>query len=153
MAVNNKNPHGRFYGLLSRIPGVDKEELIWQYSDMLTYSLTEFLKKKPGKYARMITDMQKIADSFTADKEKEELLQEKKIKKLRSAILVRLQKYGIDTTNWTEVNNFMRQPKIAGKTLGEMNLNELYELIPKLESILTKARIKKNHLNFLADNN
>lgn len=155
MAINynNKNPYARFYGLLSQIPGADKNELVWQYSDMLTYSLAKFLKEKPRKYAQMIEDMQQKVDSISYDKDKEKLLQEREIKKLRSAILVRLQKYGIDTSNWQEVNQFMLQPKISGKTLGEMNRDELYELIPKLESILKKSRILKNQLNFLADNN
>jgi hypothetical protein len=34
----------------------------------------------------------------------------------------------------------MRNPKIAGKTLGEMDTDEMDLLIPKLESILAKDK-------------
>jgi len=52
--------------------------------------------------------------------------------------LHRLQKHGIDTTDWSRVNAFMRQPRIAGKTLGEMNEDELKALTKKLMKILEK---------------
>jgi hypothetical protein len=154
MATKNKNQHARFYGLLAKMNGADKDDIVWQYSDMLTTSLSEFLSKKPQKYARMIVDLQQIVDSCPKnDTEKEKLVKDRELKKRRSAILVRLQRYGIDTTNWTEVNRFMRQPKIAGKTLGEMSIEEMNRLISKLESILTKTRAKTEQLNILAKNN
>ena len=63
-------------------------------------------------------------------------------KRLRSGILVRLQKYGVDTTDWQCVNRFLEQKKIAGKRLYEMTNDEMKELIPKLESMLKKQAEK-----------
>jgi hypothetical protein len=65
------------------------------------------------------------------------------IRRLRSAVLHRIQKYGVDTTDWSKVNAFMRQPRIAGKTLGEMTADELRAFIPKMQSILAKQAAKR----------
>lgn len=135
------NPHARFYSLINQMQGADKDDLVWSYSHKLTTSLSEFLEKRPADYQRMINDMQRIVDSFPADtKSKAAYIIERELKKRRSAILLRLQKMGIDTTDWKVVNKFMRNPKIAGKTLGEMDTDEMDLLIPKLESILAKDK-------------
>lgn len=60
------------------------------------------------------------------------------VKKLRSAVLKRLQQIGIDTTDWDAVNAYLRSPKIAGHALYELSGQELSNLIPKLESIKRK---------------
>ena len=62
----------------------------------------------------------------------------RELKRQRSAVLKRLQKLGIDTTRWDAVNCFLQNPRIAGKPLYELDSEELYALIPKLESILKK---------------
>lgn len=66
------------------------------------------------------------------------------VKQLRSAILNRLQRYGVDTTSWARVNQFLQQPRIAGKRLYEMSIDEMRSLIPKLEMILQKAEKAKD---------
>ena len=146
-----KTSFARFYVLLSQMPGVDKEDLVWQYSGLLTTSLREFYDRKPADYARMINDMEKAI--FGADRDQARVLKRAELKRLRSAVLHRLQKHGIDTTDWRRVNAFMRQPRIAGKTLGEMSSDELYALIPKLESILTKDAAKRNRDKHIAQLN
>lgn len=60
------------------------------------------------------------------------------IKKQRSAVLKRLQQIGVDTTRWDTVNAFLRNPRISGKPLYELDSEELSALIPKLESIKRK---------------
>ena len=60
----------------------------------------------------------------------------------RSAVLKRLQQIGVDTTDWSRVNGFLRQPRIAGKPLYELDSDELAALIPKLEAI--KQKMKEN---------
>ena len=50
--------HDKFFALLSGMPGADKEQLVWQYSGMLTTSLREFYATRPEEYKRMIADMQ-----------------------------------------------------------------------------------------------
>ena len=60
----------------------------------------------------------------------------------RSAVLKRMQQIGVDTTDWTQVNAFLRQPRIAGKNLYQLDSEELSALIPKLEAI--KKKLKEN---------
>ncbi|MPN45710.1 hypothetical protein SDC9_193280 [bioreactor metagenome] len=72
------------------------------------------------------------------------------LKRLRSAVLHRLQKHGIDTTDWNRVNAFMRQPRIAGKTLGEMSIEELKLFIPKMQAILSKDKAVRDEYERLA---
>lgn len=64
------------------------------------------------------------------------------LKRQRSAVLKRMQQIGVDTTDWNRVNAFLRQPRIAGKPLYELDGGELDALIPKLESI--KKKMKEN---------
>jgi len=131
-----KGTHDKFFALLRQIPGATKESIVWQYSNMLTTSLREFYDKRPEDYKRMIADLQikvnKISGHYNSDAE---------IKKLRSAVLHRLQKHGIDTTDWGRVNIFLQQPRIAGKMLFEMTATEMKSLISKLESILSKDAV------------
>jgi hypothetical protein len=63
---------------------------------------------------------------------------EREIKRLRSAILHRLQKHGVDTTDWKNVNFFMKRPQVAGKFLYEMSIEEMKMFIPKMHAILEK---------------
>ncbi len=63
---------------------------------------------------------------------------------LRSNILCILQKIGIYQNNnsWSRVNEYLLQPKIAGKLLFQMDDDELTALRIKLNSILSKQEIK-----------
>lgn len=149
---HNRSPFARFFALLSKLPHLDKDDLVWQYSHMLTTSLNELYSKRPDKYQAMIADMQAMVNELALpnsriwDAKPEQKGQSTaELKKYRSAILLRLQKHGIDTTNWDIVNRFMRQPRIAGKTLGEMSIAELKAFIPKIESILQKNSDKKQN--------
>jgi hypothetical protein len=138
-----KGIYARFFVLLHKMKGAEKEELVWQYSGMRTVSLHEFHDMDAEGYERMVEDMQKTVDSLEKDQERE-------TKRLRSSILFKLQKYGIDTTNWAEVNRFMKQPRIAGKALYEMSCDEMRELIMKMGSILNKEKKKDEEAMRLA---
>jgi hypothetical protein len=141
--VKKRNIHGRFYGAIARLPGANKEDIVWRYSYLLTTSLTEFLEKNPQGYWAMVADLEQKAP-FTKGEEQDRvvknLITERTIKQKRSAILHRLQKYGIDTTDWRKVNAFLEQPRIAGKRLYDMTIDEMQDLIKKLESILKKEK-------------
>ncbi len=135
-----RQSYDRFFSLLSMMPVGDKEELkeqlVWQYSNMLTTSLKEFAQSKPDDYKRMLADMQSEVDKCHPKQFKQ-----MEVKRLRSAILHRLQKYGVDTTNWAAVNRFLEQPRIAGKRLYNLTIDEMNALIPKLENILHKQMV------------
>lgn len=66
----------------------------------------------------------------------------KAMKRMRSAVLKRLQQIGIDTTDWDNVNAYLGSSRIAGKPLYELTYEELQALIPKLESIKRKQHGK-----------
>jgi hypothetical protein len=138
-----KGIYARFFVLLHKMKGAEKEELVWQYSGMRTVSLHEFHDMDAEGYERMVEDMQKTVEALEKDQERE-------TKRLRSSILFKLQKYGIDTTNWAEVNRFMKQPRIAGKALYEMSCDEMRELIMKMGSILNKEKKKDEEAMRLA---
>lgn len=150
--TTEKVSFARFYVLLVQMPGVDKEDLVWQYSGLLTTSLREFHERNPMGYARMVSDMQQTVNAMNKKAPKKPAIDEKtaELKRFRSAVLHRLQKHGIDTTNWSKVNSFMRQPRIAGKTLGEMSIDELKAFIPKMESILTKDKAIRDEYERMA---
>ena len=87
----------------------------------------------------MIADLQRLANSMEqTGPEKPQQTDLRTTKKLRSAILHRLQKHGVDTTQWANVNSFMENPRIAGKRLYDMSDDEMRAFIPKMESILAK---------------
>lgn len=135
--------HGQFFKLLQQLPQAKKEDIVFAYSNGITESLTEFSRDDPNGYNLMINELQKRVQ-MEIDRE---------TKRLRSAILTRLQKYGIDTTDWHEVNRFLEQKQIVGKRLYNLTHEEMRELIPKLESILRKNKEKREmalliaHLN------
>jgi hypothetical protein len=158
MKTTINNVHSRFYGLAAKIPHFSKEDMVWQYSAMLTDSLSEFYIKNRPAYYQMVSDMQKMVDSMkkssdSAYNENSRRETSPDIKKLRSGILHRLQRYGIDTTNWHKVNAFMEQPRIAGKRLYDMNATEMGEFIKKIESILAKDKKQKTEIERLAKSN
>ena len=70
-------------------------------------------------------------------------LDDKALKRQRSAVLLRLQKIGIDTTDWNRVNAFLEDIRIAGKPFYKLDYEELTGLIPKLEAILKKQTEKQ----------
>lgn len=56
----------------------------------------------------------------------------------RSAVLKRLQQMGIDTSDWSRVNAFLGDKRIAGAPLYKLTTEDLKRLIPKLEKICEK---------------
>jgi len=74
-------------------------------------------------------------------------------KKLRSSILKKLQLHGVDTTDWTCVNRFLENPRIAGKRLYSMDHQEMRDLIKKLGSILTKDADKRKKIESITQQN
>lgn len=128
----------KFWTLLAQMPGYDekykeviKEAWVLRFSDDKTESLTELYNRFPGRFKAMI---KALYENIRQD-------HEKAVKSARSAILHRLQLYGVNTADWNAVNTFMCRPQIAGKELYKMTLDELQALIPKLESILMKDAI------------
>lgn len=135
--------HGQFFKIIQQLPEAKKEEIVWAYSNGTTESLSEFLRDDPNGYTLMINELQKRVQ-MEIDRE---------TKRLRSAILKRLQEYGINTTDWHEVNRFLELPQIAGKRLYNMTHEDMHTLIPKMQSILSKNKQKTNKVKEIAQLN
>lgn len=135
--MTTKN-YAEFYALLNKLPGATsglKEDLVMQFTKGRTSSLREMM---PAEYKAMCASLRGTIDtgmderSFTDE-----------IKRRRSAALKRMQKIGIDTTNWANVDNFCLNPRIAGKRFARLSMDELAALIPKLENMLLKDEKKR----------
>lgn len=134
---------GEFHKLLGLMPYATKEDLVYRHSMQQTKSLRELFEKYPIGYNNMLREMRNIVESMVT----------KETRLLRSAILKRLTKYGIDTTDWNEVNRFLEQPRIAGKRLYDMSTPEMHAFIAKMESILQKDKEMRQIIQEIAINN
>lgn len=130
MSKTISNYH-RFYASLNRLQGGDredmKESLVSSFTDGRTTSLKEMTSKE---YDALCASL----EEHTGWKEQ--------LKKRRSLCLKLMQKAGIDTTDWARVNDFCRNPKIAGKVFAQLGHRDLDALQVKLRSIIRKGGLK-----------
>lgn len=126
----------RFYALAKNIPG-DREELkenlVRAFTNGRTISLRDMSLEE---YNRMCNSLQESQSSSSLTQKDFTAV----IKKKRSAVLTRMQKLGINTSDWAEVDEFCLDPRIAGKEFRKISLDELGKLIKKLESISSKPK-------------
>src|SRR3712207_5810946 len=112
--------YARFYTLLKRLPGADKEILVHQFTNGRTTHLHLMVRQE---YERMCNEMERVAGY---DARRAALRRE--LRKARSSVLHQFQLYGIDTTSWGRVNAFCLDPRIAGKKFRALSIDELKEL-------------------------
>lgn len=130
---SQKKNYGRFYRSLHEVAGTGetagemKAELVQQYTDGRTTSLREMT---PAEYSRCCSDLDALS-GYTV-----------RLKRSRSATLHLMQKLGVDTTDWTRVNAFCRDPRIAGKPFASLSIGEHYSLGRKLRSIAKSGGLK-----------
>ena len=121
----------RFYALLGRLYTVDrdeaKESLVWSFTDGRTTHLREMTRQE---YDAMCDSL----EERTGWKEQ--------LKKKRSLCLKLMQKAGIDTTDWQRINDFCRNPKIAGREFAQLGVKDLDALQVKLRAILGKGGLR-----------
>lgn len=128
MSVQN---YHRFYASLNRLPGGNtedmKETLVLSFTDGRTTSLKEMTQKE---YNAMCASL----EERTGWKEQ--------LRKKRSLCLKLMQKAGIDTTDWHRVNDFCRNPKIAGREFAQLGVKDLDALQVKLRAIMRKCGLR-----------
>ena len=115
--------------------GLSEEQrraMIYELTDGRTNSTKDLTYAAAQYLSGFLNGAAQMADNIGAELEK------KAMKRMRSAVLKRLQQIGIDTTDWDKVNAFLSSKKIAGKPLYNLGYDELQALIPKLESIKKK---------------
>ncbi|MBQ5582004.1 MAG: hypothetical protein IIU68_01465 [Bacteroidales bacterium] len=123
--------YARFWAIFGQQQHIDKDELVLQFTDGRTTHLSQM---KADEY-------NELCDALEGRYNK--TAYEQQIKKARSAVLLRVGRLGINTIdNWDEVNAFLLSPKIAGKLLYEMSVEEMKALVKKLEAILRNGGLK-----------
>ncbi|MDO4691727.1 MAG: hypothetical protein Q4A64_02515 [Porphyromonadaceae bacterium] len=125
--MDKQRNYARFYALIARMQGADKESIVLQYTNGRTTSLKEMTD---GEYRLMIIALGRRADGYD------------KLRSARSAALKQLQRYGIDTTNWAEVDRFCLKPRIAGKRFAQLGIPDLVGLTRKMRAIIDKGERK-----------
>lgn len=115
----------RFYALLAKLPGADKETLVYQFTGGRTSHLHLMTA---DEYRRML----RMMDGIVRPDRRERL------RRRRSMCLHLLQKIGVDTSDWARVNAYCMNPRIAGRPFSELSAEGLSELSVKLRMILKK---------------
>lgn len=125
--------YSTFYGLLNRLPTSDrdslKESIVLQFTGNRTSSLKEMTVTE---YNEACAAMKKMVPPTY----KEQVI--KIMKEKRSAALHQMQLYGINTADWTAVDNFCLDKRIAGKKFRDLDGQELDELQVKIRGIRRK---------------
>lgn len=129
--MRKKRNYARFYAI-ARAAGIDleasKDDLVLQYTDGRTDRLRDMTE---AEYNEMCDRLQGSGGGRGRNDRDE-------LRRRRSAVLRRLQRLGVDTTDWEAVNAFCSSARIAGKPFGRLSADELKALVPKLESMLRK---------------
>ncbi len=132
--------YARFYGILKQgykfatkeLGDEFKESVVSQFTDGRTTSLREMTRKEYDTMcARLEADIAHLLQGARNEK-----------RKRRSTCLRLMQKLGIDTTDWTRINAFCEDPRIAGRPFGRLSTDELEQLSVKLRSIQRKGGLK-----------
>lgn len=123
----------RFFASFNQLPySGDREEFKKQIVRQYTWNRTESLREMTVKeYTACCVGLEKLTGR------KDEL------KKKRSQCLRLMQTLGIDTTDWTRINYFCQDARIAGKPFARLTNEELDTLATKLRSIQRKGGLKQ----------
>lgn len=119
------------FAYLKKYPELSKEDIAHKYSGGRTTSLKELRQQE---YRVMVQGLQAMMQDQEA------------LRKARSIVLKLLQEYGIDTRDWTRINRFCADPRIAGKVFAKLRVEELKALSRKLRDILRKDKAKRKRL-------
>lgn len=120
---------GRFFSAFRKLtihgePEEVKRQFVSQYTGGRTESLKEMTWKEYTAMCVALEDMNGTRDE---------------LKRRRSIALKLMQELGVDTTDWAQINDFCRHPRIAGKEFGRLSIDDLIELATKLRTIKRKG--------------
>lgn len=126
--------YSRFYAIFNRLPyRGDREEFKKSVVLQYTWNRTEHLHEMTE---REYNDCCTALEKMLAPDARDVFIRERK--KWRSSALHQLQLYGVDTTDWNKVNEFCKQPRIAGKEFRDLDCEELEALTKKMRAIIRK---------------
>ncbi len=134
MQKETVNNYKRFYSAFNRLRIYgDREEtksaLVLQYTGGRTSSLKEVTA---AEYRALCIGIEGMLGN------RDEL------KRRRSIALKLMQELEVDTTDWAQINDFCRHPRISGKAFGLLSIEELMELATKLRTIKRTGWRRKN---------
>lgn len=129
----------RFYASFNKLPyDGDREDFKKSIVQQYTWNRTDSLREMTSKeYEACCAALEKLTGQ---DEWRQKLRDE--LRRRRSACLKLMQKLGIDTSDWARINDFCRNPRIAGKPFSQITSDELEELAVKLRSIQRKGGLK-----------
>lgn len=139
----DNNDLRRFYALL------DKAGMKAHKDDILSgYGVDSVKSLSQAELSELCTRLSHICAEKVISADKERRI-------WRSNVLTMLQKIGIyaDNQDWSRVNKFLMQPRISGKLLYELSIEELKALHRKLLAIYRKDQERKQKNDWLATNN
>ena len=123
--TKKKRSYFRFYAI-AKAKGIDldryKETLVLQFTDGRTSSLREMMSTEYEDMCECLQSGKMRGESIADHKER--------LRKARSAVLKRMQRLGIDTTDssFTPVNEFCMDLRIAGKPFGLLTASPKSEI-------------------------
>ena len=123
----------RFYASFNRLPcSGDQEDMKRDLVRQWTWNRTDSLREMTRtEYAACCEAIERL----TGRKDEQ--------KKKRSLCLKLMQKLGIDTTDWTRINAFCQDQRIAGKPFARLTNEELDALADKLRAIQRKGGLRE----------
>lgn len=127
--ANEITNFGRFYSAFHNLTihgelDEAKRQFVLQYTAGRTDSLQEMTRKE-------YTDLCIAIESMNGTRDE--------LKRRRSIALKLMQELEVDTTDWAQINDFCRHPRICGKAFGQLSIEELMELATKLRAIKRKG--------------
>jgi hypothetical protein len=131
--------YARFYTLLKKLSGADKETLVYQFTQGRTVHLRQM---SAAEYDSMCRQMENIVGY-----DERRVAYQRELRRARSSVLHQFQVYGIDTTEWTRVDAFCKDTRIAGKRFRELDVEELNSLNTKMRIIIRKQKNKTKEQN------
>lgn len=131
--MSKKRDYTAIWGLINATRGVlspeeAKEIAVSEVSDGRTTSLRELSDRE---LTRLRVRLRAQARSLAPSKDKTRT-------RRRSMCLHLMEEYGIDTHDWSRINAFAEDPRIAGKPFGRLNSEELSALSRKLRAMIRK---------------
>lgn len=119
-----------FYGLLKKMPGAIKEEIVLQFTGGRTDSLREMSLHEYNEALRSMEELTRM----------EETEAERLLRKKRSDVLKQMQLFGVNTADWQKVDAFCLDKRIAGKRFALLDYEELERLLVKMRAIRRKQK-------------
>lgn len=131
--IDSVNTYGRFWSAFGQLPFKgDREVLKRQLVAQFTCGRTESLKEMGvSEYRELCAHLE--AETGLRDA----------IRRERSTCLKLMGEAGVETSNWSRVNLFCQDRRIAGKAFARLSLEELRALEVKLRAIGRKGGLPK----------